>query len=125
MYFRRPIREFLQMFTARVSKARSLTAKMGTFEISLEQIEKLQKRVEEIASEPDLEKRLHMARDPLLVDDLLKRITPEEVKILQRFYSQRLHDAFLVNWYEISQQEREALLKLEKGWCHKRMGNVG
>jgi hypothetical protein len=87
---------------------------MGAFELNMQQIEELQKRVEQIANEPDAEKRLRMARDPLLVDDLLKRITPEEVKVLEAFYRNRLRDSFIVNWYAVSEQERNILMKLEK-----------
>jgi len=87
---------------------------MGAFELNMQQIEELQKRVEQIANEPDAEKRLRMARDPLLVDDLLKRITPEEVKVLEAFYRNRLRDSFIINWYAVSEQERNILMKLEK-----------
>jgi len=113
-YFRRFLKEFLQIVTSRLTKARAITAKMGAFELNVHQIEELQKRVEQIAKEPDAEKRLRMARDPLLVDDLLKRITPEEVKVLETFYKQRLRDAFIVNWYEVPEKERSILMNLEK-----------
>jgi len=113
-YFRKFLKEFLQIVTSRFTKARTITAKMGAFELNMHQIEELQKKVEQIANEPDAEKRLRMARDPLLVDDLLKRITPEEVKVLEAFYGQRLRDSFIVNWYAVSEQERHILMKLEK-----------
>lgn len=78
---------------------RSLRLKAGGFELESSFIEKAQERIEQIANEPSLDKRLELAKRPLLIDEALKSISKEELNALKLLKQQVLVNACLINWY--------------------------
>jgi hypothetical protein len=80
-------------------KERNMRLKFGGFEIET-LANKAEERIMEIASEPDLNKRLEMAKKPFLIDDAIKNINESELKSLQILANSKLQNSFLINWYQ-------------------------
>ena len=86
-------------------KQRNLKLKKGHFELESQVVAKAQERAEAIAKEPDLTKRLAMAKEPFLVEDAPKVISPIQLEALEGLYKRKIDNAFYIN------------LVSENGWC--------
>lgn len=87
--------------------------KFGGFEIET-LANKAEERILEIASEPDLQKRLDMAKKPFLVEEALRNISKSELQTLETFSNSILQNSFLINWYDHKGQEHEDIHSLYK-----------
>lgn len=78
---------------------RCLRFKYGNFEIETKYSEAIQERMNVIAEEPSLEKRLALAKSPVLADVALSKISDSEAKVLEWLRTNQLSDCAYVNWY--------------------------
>ena len=98
--FRKSIAGILStLLPQRNNPQRSLKLKMGQFELESQIIAKAKEQAEAIASEPDLKKRLAMAKEPFLVEEALKAINEKQLKALEELYRYKVDNAFYINWY--------------------------
>jgi len=81
-------------------KPRNLKLKLGSFELESRLEAITQERIKAIAEEPNLQKRLQMAKEPFLVDEALKAIDEKGIEALLALYTSRLNNAFYINWYK-------------------------
>ncbi|NJR52511.1 MAG: hypothetical protein HC780_26005 [Leptolyngbyaceae cyanobacterium CSU_1_3] len=99
--FRKPLTSILlTLLPLDEKKQRNLKLKMGHFELESQVVAKVQERAEAIAKEPDLTKRLAMAKEPFLVEDALKVISPIQLAALEGLYKRKIDNAFYINWYQ-------------------------
>lgn len=97
---RSPLTAFVQILQSQSSvHSRNLRLKAGGFEIESSLAEKAQERIELVAKEPDPEKRLELAKRPVLIDEALKLISKEELNALRLLNQQVLTNVCLINWY--------------------------
>jgi hypothetical protein len=100
--FRRPLIALVSSLTPEGKRNRNFKFKIGSFELESQLVAKTQERIKAIAEEPNLQKRLQMAKEPLLVEDALKKIDEKGIEALDKLYSSRLVNAFYVNWYQVN-----------------------
>ena len=93
LLFRKPILAVLS------TKQRNLRLKMGAFEVETQLTEQAQALAKEIALEPDLKKRLELAKAPLFVEAAVRAVEPKDVELLSKLHAARLTNAFHINWY--------------------------
>ncbi|MDK3158266.1 hypothetical protein QPK87_17070 [Kamptonema cortianum] len=100
LLFRNPITNILfALLPSDYKRQRNLKFKVGQFELESQVVAKVQERAEAIAREPDLSKRLVMAKEPFLVEEALKLIDAKQLEILEKLYNNRIENACLINWY--------------------------
>ena len=115
--FRRSITTLVDVLIPSLDKRqRNLKLKVGSFELESRLDSITQERMKAIAEEPNLKKRLQMAKEPFLVDEALKAIDEKEMEGLQTIYKSRLENAFYLNWYKPEDYgiKREVFVNLEK-----------
>ena len=101
LIFRRPLISAVSaLLPDEKKKQRNLKLKLGSFEIESQIEAKAQERLQAIAEEPSLQKRLQMAKEPFLVDEALKAIDEKGMEALHTLYTARLENAFYINWYK-------------------------
>ena len=91
---------------------RNLRLKLGQFEVE----SNIQERLKDT-----LEKRLQMAKTPILAKTAMQEIDKKSMEALNNMYKRRLNNATLINWYEpidgIEPEIYSKLLKLELIQC--------
>jgi len=115
LIFRKPLFALLTGFASIGKiKERNMKFKLGSFELET-LATKTQERLKEIASEPDLQKRLQMAKEPFLVDEAIKVLDEKDLETLNKLHKSVLKNSFLINWYNpINGVDNDILRKLDR-----------
>lgn len=116
LIFRRPIISVIgALISGEDKRHRNLKLKFGSFELESQLDAIAQERMKVIAEEPDLQKRLQMAKEPILVEEALKAIDAKGIEALNKLHSS-LKNAFYINWYKPEDYgiKREVFLELAK-----------
>lgn len=101
LLFRKPLTSLLfALLPADYKRQRNLKFKLGKFELESQVAAKVQERAEAIAKEPDLNKRLAMAKEPILVEEALKLIDAKQLEALEKLYKNRIENVCLIDWYK-------------------------
>lgn len=96
--FRDPIKILLRTVALGVSSANKMSLKLGGLQLESDILRKAEGRMEEIAKEEDIKKRLEMAKQPLLADEAMKNCTDQEIEWLKRLYEGRLDNALFLQY---------------------------
>jgi len=100
LIFRRQLTDMFKLFlSGKPSQARNLRFKMGSFELESKYEEQIREKIIDIAQEPDLEKRLQMAKEPILLDEAIKQIDKQTFFVLEKLANSSAPYASVVNWY--------------------------
>lgn len=99
LFFRKPLIAIVNSLNLDERKHHNLKFKIGSFEMESQLAAKAQERIQAIAEEPNLQKRLQMAKEPFLVEDALKAIDEKALETLSNLYKKRIDNAFYINWY--------------------------
>lgn len=98
--FRKPLTNLLfALLPSDYRSRRNLKFKVGQLEFESQVVAIAQERAELIAKEPDLSKRLAMAKEPFLLEEALKRIDSKQLETLDKLYNSKLENACHLNWY--------------------------
>ena len=97
LWFRAPILAVLGHLAN--ARNRSVRLKMGNFEVESQLAEKAEELLQQVANEPDMDKRLKMIKEPFLLEAAIREITRPEADVLMKLHSGRLTNAFHVNWH--------------------------
>jgi hypothetical protein len=101
LVFRQPIVSSLgTLFRGGEQKGRNIRFKLGSFELESQVVAKVQERIQTIAEEPNLQKRLQLAKEPFLVDEALKAVDAQMLEALNKIHSSTMPNAFIINWNE-------------------------
>lgn len=82
--FRSPLQQLVSNIATGLRNARNIRLKVGGVQVESDILRKAENRMEEIAKENDLEKRLELAKQPLLADDAIRKISKNELKWLKK-----------------------------------------
>ena len=98
--------------TSFLSSKRNIRAKIGSAEIELHTVEKLQEKIAQIAEEADPEKRLEIAKEALAIDDAIRELTAKDMELLA-VLDKDMSPAFLY-WPYTREEEQESYNKLHR-----------
>lgn len=96
--FRDPIRILLRTVALGVGSVNKMSLKFGGLQLESDILKKAEDRMEEIAKEEDIKKRLEMAKQPLLADEAIRNCTEQEIELLKRLYEERLDNALFLQY---------------------------
>lgn len=96
--FRSPLRQLVSNIATGLRSAKNIRLKVGGVQVESDILRKAENRMEEIAKENDLEKRLELAKQPLLADDAIRKISKNELKCLKKLCEERIDNALLLQY---------------------------
>jgi len=99
----------LRLAQTRLSSGRGLKARLGSFELDFGAKQELEKIGDELADESDPKKRLRRAQILAKKQSILAELTEADVQALQESQTFRCPEAFLPDWFRMSEDERSRM----------------
>lgn len=98
LLFREPLRALLLTISSGIGSAKRMSLKLGGIQVESDILRKAEDRMEEIAKEKDIKKRLEMAKQPLLAEEAIRKLTNNDIEWLKKLYEERLDNALFLKY---------------------------